>query len=435
MPEGYEDVNSYKTLVARRNQLDGTNVKVNIQKDETKSRKQKIFVWCRSHDWIRQLPWPTHQPLSFEQKMELHCTNCLWAKRRPLRLWWQDAKGTHICTACHTKPDWSEIMPKGYEDVRSMKDLRARKQQLDDLASGHAYTSSHTPSSSHRQVGSNFAQATLTRPTSSLPTSLCAPTSRKFSFTSAASVSKDRYKKLREDPVRYERSEYNKLYFARLRSDKKAYRTFLEQVSASRLKNHDEDAASRERGKSRSRIHYAKVVHQPAFVQGRFITTLLMYYPWSRTGLPWKSYLPLVSAEPIERHCSGCDKTRIKGMKLWWQKIDAAQTESDSQSFLCHNCYWPRDDWARAMPEGYEDVRSIRELVARREQLDGFPGSGEYARGESVSRAGAIYNWVQHEWVRLLPWKTHRPVLCKQKVYDRCARCESARHICLKLWW
>jgi len=438
MPEGYEDVNTLKTLVARRNQLDGAIVKVNLQRDETKLRRYKISNWCWAHDWIRQLPWPTHQPQFFEQKMELHCTDCLWSKRRALRLWWQDAKGTHICTACYTKPDWSEIMPKGYEDVTSMRDFRARKQQLDKLASGHAYTSSHTPSSSHRQVGSNFAQATLTRPASSLPTSLCAPTSRKFSFTSAASVSKDRYKKLREDPVRYERSlEYNRLYFARLRSDKKAYRTFLEQVAASGLKKHDEDAASRERGKSRSRIHHAKALQQPAYLQSRMINNLLMHYPWSRAGLPWKSHLPLVSAEPIERHCSGCGITRRGGSKLWWQKIDAAGTKSEphSQSFLCHSCYFPKDDWACAMPEGYEDVKSIKELVARNEQLDGSPESGKYARGESVFRAGAIYNWVQHEWVCLLPWKTHRPVLCKQKVYDRCARCKSARHICLKLWW
>jgi len=101
MPEGYEDINTLKTLVARRNQLDGATVKVNLQRDETKLRRYKISNWCWEHDWIRQLPWPAHQPQFFEQKMELHCTTCLWAKRRALRLWWQDAKGTHICTACY----------------------------------------------------------------------------------------------------------------------------------------------------------------------------------------------------------------------------------------------------------------------------------------------------------------------------------------------
>lgn len=435
MPEGYEDVNTLKTLVARRNQLDGATVKVNLQRDETKLRRYKISNWCWAHDWIRQLPWPTHQPQFFEHKMELHCTNCLWSKRRALRLWWQDAKGTHICTACYTKPEWSEIMPKEYEDVRSMRDLRARKQQLDKPASGHVNTSSHTPSSNHRQIGSNLAQATLTRPTSSLPTSLNSPMSRRFSSTSAATVS-EKYKKLRDDPVRYKRRlEYTRLYRARQRSDKKAHRAYLERVAARDFKRHDEDAASRERSKSRGRKHYAKVAQQPAYLQGRLIHNLLLRYPWSRTGLSWKSHLPLVSAEPIERHCSGCDMTKRGGSKLWWQKVDAAETESDSQSFLCHKCYWPKDDWARAMPEGYEDVKSIRELVARNEQLDGSSESGKYAAEESVYRACKMYYWTQHEWVCLLPWKTHSLVVFKQKVYDRCARCESARHASLKLWW
>jgi len=435
MPEGYEDVNTLKALIARKTQLDGATVETKFGRDDKLVRSQDISYWCRHYDWVRSLPWPTHRPLLLEQKTELRCTDCLWAKRRPLRFWWQSAKGDYICNSCYTKPDWSEIMPKGYEDVRSMRDLRARKQQLDELVSGHANTSSRIPSSNHRQIGSNLAQATLTRPTSSLPTSLHSPMSRRFSSTSAATVS-EKYKKLRDDPVRYKRYlEYMRLYHARLRSDKKAHRAYLEQVAARNLKRHDEDAASRERSKSRGRKHYAKVAQQPAYLQGRLIHNLLMRYPWSRTGLPWKSHLPLVSAEPIERHCSGCDMTKRAGSKLWWQKIDAAETESDSQSFLCHNCYWPKDDWARAMPEGYEDVKSIRELVARNEQLDGSSESGKYAAEESVYRACKTYYWTQHEWVCLLPWKTHSPVVFKQKVYDRCARCESARHASLKLWW
>lgn len=442
MPEGYEDVNSLKALVARRNQLDGTSVEINLQKDETLSRKEKIVAWCRNHDWVRQLPWPTHRPLLFEQKMELRCTNCLYAKRRPLLLWWQNAKGTYICSACYTKPDWSEIMPKGYEDARSTKDLRARKQQLDQVASGHANTFSHTPSSNHRQIGSKLAQATLTRPTSSPPTSVHSPTSRKFSSTSVASVSKERYAKLRADPVQYERQlEHQRVYSARrrsrLRSDKEAFRAYREQVNACNLKRRDEDPAHRERKKTRERIRYTKVAHQPAYRQSKFITSLLTHYPWSRAGLPWKSHLPLVSARPIERYCNGCDLIRIGGLKLWWRKIDAAETKSqpDSQSFLCHGCYFPKNDWACAMPEGYEDVKSIKELVARKEQLDGPPESGKYGKGESAFRADALTYWCQHEWIRHLPWKIHQPVLYEQKVYDRCARCEPARHISRKLWW
>lgn len=331
-------------------------------------------------------------------------------------------------------------MPKGYEDARSMTDLRARKQQLEELASGHVITSSQAPSSNHHQIVSKITQATLTRPTSSLPTTRRSPTSRKFSSTSVATISKEYYKKLREDPIRYERYlEDNRRYYARLRSgDNKTYRARLEQMAARSLKRHDEDPAFREHAKLRAKICYRKFAHRPAYRQRRFLRTLLLDYPWSRAGLPWKSHLPLVSAEPIERHCSGCDTTRTGGVKLWWRKIDAveAKVESDSQNFLCHHCYIPADDWARAMPEGYEDVKSLKELVARKKQLDGSFAIGKYAKGEYGHRADVMNTWVRtHEWIRLLDWKTHQPVVSEQKIYNKCARCDHARHISLKLWW
>lgn len=437
MPHGYEHVKTKKELIARKKQLDDAANEKGLERDDFVIRRRRINFWCRKYDWIRKLPWPTYQPLFFEQRQGFRCTDCLHAEWSHRCLWWQNEVGSHICNGCYTKPDWSKIMPKGYEDARSMNGLRVRKQQLDELASGHAITSSHTPSPNHRQIGSKLAQATMTRPTSSPPTILKSQTFRKFYSTSVAPNDKEKYSRRRDDPVRWERYlEANRRYRARLRSDDKAYRAQAERNAALSLKQRDEDPTYRERCKLRSKMRYTRVAHQPAYLQSRFIRTLVMSYPWSRAGLPWKSHFPLVSAEPIERHCSGCDVTKIRGSKLWWQKIDAAEaiTQSDSQSFLCHSCYFPKKDWACAMPEGYEDVNSIKQLIARKEQIDGSSESGKYTRGEFASRAGAIRDWCQHEFVRLLPWKTHQPVLSKQKVYDRCARCEYARHISLKLW-
>jgi hypothetical protein len=51
-------------------------------------------------------------------------------------LYWQSIADTdsYLCSACYIpseNPDWDKILPKGYGDVRGMKALRARKQQLD----------------------------------------------------------------------------------------------------------------------------------------------------------------------------------------------------------------------------------------------------------------------------------------------------------------
>jgi hypothetical protein len=84
MPKGYEDVESLKSLEARHRQLNDPTAIHYITKDSWALRKHKLWNWCSHHDWVRKLPWPTHQPLSFEQKQQLACTDCLFAKRRPL---------------------------------------------------------------------------------------------------------------------------------------------------------------------------------------------------------------------------------------------------------------------------------------------------------------------------------------------------------------
>jgi hypothetical protein len=107
-----------------------------------------------------------------------------------------------------------------------------------------------------------------------------------------------------------------------------------------------------------------------------------------------------------------------------------------SESFLCHTCYFSDDDWARAMPVGYEDVRSYTELINRKKQLDDFDESGQDLRAEShLQKSDKLRGWCRHEWVRELPWKTHRPVLLKEKIYDHCARCKHSRHRAILFWW
>ncbi|KAH0287094.1 hypothetical protein M436DRAFT_62090 [Aureobasidium namibiae CBS 147.97] len=334
-----------------------------------------------------------------------------------------------------------------------LKDSRARKQQLDGLALGHANTSSHTPSSNHRQIGSNSAQATLTRPTSSLPTSLNSPTSRKLSSTSAATVSEHydpvrwkshletsrRYEaRLREDHIGHERRlEASRRRSAQLRSNEDVYRARRDAENAARRQRGEEDPVYRERSKSSKTMHHARMRHHPAYVRKRLIRALLMQYPWTRTGLPWKTYSPVVSSEPIERCCSGCNKTRCGGSRLWWHKNHVAPTQSHtgSQIFLCHGCRFSADDPDRTMPEGYEDCKSVRDFSTRKELLHGSRGGEDFAKAERFVRATILWKWCSESWIRDLPWKVHRPVMFDERIYDKCTRCENSRFRSLRLWW
>jgi hypothetical protein len=311
MPKGYEDVTTLESLIARKEQLDGTILEHSNSKDATALRRDRLWYWCSQHVWVRKLPWPTHQPLLFEEKQQLGCTDCLHSKRRPLYLWWQSAESTHICNGCYTKSEWSEIMPKGCEDVRSMKDLVARKKELDKLASGDTTTFSRTPSSNDRHVGSKIVHATLTRPSPDAPSNTCLPSSRKFSSTTLACTPEEGHKMPREDSVLWERRrearrEAGVRYRAELRLNPEALRARLDRMAAASIKRHDEDPASRERIRDRAKLRREKMAGNTAYLVTKLVASVLMKYPWTRTGLPWKRYLPVVTSETVEQYCTGC---------------------------------------------------------------------------------------------------------------------------------
>lgn len=94
-------------------------------------------------------------------------------------------------------------------------------------------------------------------------------------------------------------------------------------------------------------------------------------YAWFRQNLPWKSHSPVYHEDRVEHHCEGCDWTRRGGYKLWWKKIQpSSSSEADVDSWLCSDCYVPKAaDWGEAMPRGYENLNTIKEVVERRDQL------------------------------------------------------------------
>lgn len=97
--------------------------------------QRKLYSLCISKAWIReQLPWKTYTPIFYPHSIELHCTGCGRARARGSKLFWLNRDNEHhLCNGCYAGKGWTDAMPTGYEDCRSLKDLAARKQQLDGI--------------------------------------------------------------------------------------------------------------------------------------------------------------------------------------------------------------------------------------------------------------------------------------------------------------
>ena len=100
--------------------------------------------------------------------------------------------------------------------------------------------------------------------------------------------------------------------------------------------------------------------------------------------LPWKTHVPVLYKSKVEHYCHGCDWTRTNGMMLWWRRRKGAGDDkygdadggtsgdevSKSDEYLCPGCYVNTRTRFEALPEGYEDVRGIKDIVARKKQLE-----------------------------------------------------------------
>ncbi|CAD0087642.1 unnamed protein product, partial [Aureobasidium vineae] len=91
--------------------------------------------------WVREcLPWKTHRPVKYLAKTECYCACC--GIPRQLKAVWQSTTDPSVlmCNKHYAERGWPEAMPKGYEDIRTFGDLRARYDELNgSMASRFAY--------------------------------------------------------------------------------------------------------------------------------------------------------------------------------------------------------------------------------------------------------------------------------------------------------
>lgn len=114
-----------------------------------------------------------------------------------------------------------------------------------------------------------------------------------------------------------------------------------------------------------------------------------LHYSWVRDELPWETHVPVVYPEKVHKQCFGCDRLKKGGgVRLWWErlcyivsteqtnhvprwKLRSDKNQADQEQYLCNACYVGEDTWQHALPKGYEDVRYLKELAARKKELDG----------------------------------------------------------------
>lgn len=118
-------------------------------REESVRRANRFIMWCYKKSWIRQnLPWKSHIPKMYEEKVEHYCTACKFVHKNGYRLWWQhmdqstghkqtnaglgnpSATEQYLCSASYLKTGWENIIPRGFEDVTTLKELRARAREL-----------------------------------------------------------------------------------------------------------------------------------------------------------------------------------------------------------------------------------------------------------------------------------------------------------------
>jgi hypothetical protein len=121
-PEHRQRANSASTLRSHKYQ----------ETSEAFRRRKAIARWVTRYTWFReQLPWKSHHPLLFAQKIKHVCAKCGMLRSDGLMLWWKSAEPeSYTCHTCYTKADWNEAMPEGYEDCRTKADMVARMEQL-----------------------------------------------------------------------------------------------------------------------------------------------------------------------------------------------------------------------------------------------------------------------------------------------------------------
>lgn len=123
---------------------------------------------------------------------------------------------------------------------------------------------------------------------------------------------------------------------------------------------HSNDPEWSERANKWSKERYDT---DPMYKLSQQLKQWLRKHTWVREELPWRTHRPVLHASPVQHRCEVCGLLRLSGLLMVWQSI------TQPSSYRCNKCYIQQGPEVY-MPEGYEDVRNFKDVVARKKQLE-----------------------------------------------------------------
>lgn len=203
--------------------------------------------------------------------------------------------------------------------------------------------------------------------------------------------------KLKEYPELYKiclagKGTISKELWAKIRAEPELLRVKQEEARRNAKKLRATNPRFRAMDTAKSGAFYHAHKHDEAYVLSKCMSAWCFRMSdksksaWMRENLPWKTHLPHHQSERSYHFYSCCGihrymKTGVSGCFLiTGYSVDTNErvtnyisgqwrSKTDPDEFLCHKHYLERG-WDAAMAEGYEDVRSFRELRARYEELN-----------------------------------------------------------------
>jgi hypothetical protein len=114
-----------------------------------------------------------------------------------------------------------------------------------------------------------------------------------------------------------------------------------------------------------AQLHRSRVKKNPVFAVRCVLRKSLYQSSIGPHLLTWKTHVPVKTTEKVERHCASCHIKRRGGVRLWWQRRQVP--EHEEPLYDCTTC--SNKNPTMALPEGFEDVKTVQQLYLRREQL------------------------------------------------------------------
>jgi hypothetical protein len=133
--------------------------------------------------------------------------------------------------------------------------------------------------------------------------------------------------------------------------------------------NYSDPAFRQKRISHTSKLYHEQYRNDPVHMQRVRLRSWILGHLDFMLALPWKTHRPQWYPTSTEHICHSCRVKRHGGSKLWWQSLG-----SDDQ-YDCNLCYVKDVD--ASMPEGYEGITRWKDMVARKEQLDGLGQSNK----------------------------------------------------------